>query len=115
MSNTETSDSTESGSDRRRFKRATTIFNGSIYIAAEKYDSVVLDVSVTGVKIKAQGDLPLGAPVTLSLAEKVLFGGEVMWHDGKTVGVRFTKTPEKVACIMAGLLPPSYLEAKQAA
>ena len=103
------------GSDRRRFKRATTIFNGSLYLAAERYDSLVLDVSVTGVKVKAQSDIPLGSPVTLALAEKVNFGGEVVWNDGKTVGVRFTKTPEKVAGIMAGLLPHSYLEAKRAA
>ncbi len=113
--NSNTDGSVASPSDRRQFKRATTVLNGNLYMASEKFPSVVLDLSVSGVRLKAKGDLPLGAPVTLALAGKVHLGGEVIWRQGDTVGMSLNKTPEAVASIMAGMLPLSYLEARRAA
>ena len=100
--------------ERRRFKRLTTVINGRLFFAAERADGVVLDVSVNGIKFKTHGNMPLGAPVTLSLAGTVHFGGEVVWRQGNVLGVSFSKAPEQVAQIMAAMLPPDHLQSATA-
>lgn len=96
--------------ERRRFKRLTTVINGKLFFAAERAEGVVLDVSVNGVKFKTDIDMPLGAPVTLSLAGSVHFGGEIAWRHGKVLGVRFSKAPERVAEVLSAMMPPEYLQ-----
>lgn len=105
----------DEATDRRRFKRATTIFNGRLYRAADEFPGIVLDLSVSGVKIKTHESVPLGEPVTLTLAGKVHFGGEVVWRKDDTMGVAFSKEPAEIADLMAAVLPASYLEERQAA
>ena len=97
-------------SDRRRFRRLTTLINGRLFFASKGADGVVLDVSINGVKFRTDDDLPLGAPVTLSLAGSVHFGGEVTWRQGNILGVRFSKSPERVAETLSAMMPLQYLQ-----
>ena len=99
-----------SDSDRRRFRRLTTLMNGRLFFAAKGTDGVVLDVSINGVKFRTDDNLPLGAPVTLSLAGSVHFGGEVAWRQGNILGVRFSKSPERVAEALSAMMPLQYLQ-----
>lgn len=97
-------------SERRRFRRLTTVINGNLFCAAEAAKGVILDLSLNGVKIKTDLDPPRGAPVTLTLGGSVHFGGEVAWRHGNFLGVSFSKSPERIAEILAPMMPPQYLQ-----
>lgn len=97
-------------SDRRRFIRAATILKARLLTPQGGVECTVLDASLNGVKIWAAGDVPVGTKVTLMLAGAVHFGGEVVWRSGATLGLCFRDDPEKVATIMAALLPQRCLQ-----
>ncbi len=97
------------GQGRRRFKRTATIMAGKLLCSGNAVEGVVLDVSVNGVRIQAGDLVELRTPVTLVLAGSVHFGGQVVWRHGSVLGIRFSEQPEKVAEIMAALLPKDSL------
>ena len=96
--------------ERRRFIRASTVLKARLLTPGGAVESTVLDASLNGVKLWAGGDIPIGTPVTLVLAGSVHFGGEVVWRRDETLGVCFRDDPEKVAHIMAALLPQRCLQ-----
>jgi predicted O-methyltransferase YrrM len=95
--------------ERRRFKRLTTVMRARLFFLDQRIDAILLDVSVSGVKLRAEAPLPLGVPVTLEMADNVYFGGEVLWRQGPVVGIDFAKQPRQVARIMAAFLPAGHL------
>jgi hypothetical protein len=95
--------------NRRRYQRHTTVMQGRLFFADTRADGVVLDVSLNGVKIRANERLPLGAPVTLAIAGSVYLGGEIIWRQGNVMGVAFAKAPEHIAKLMAAFLPVNCL------
>lgn len=96
--------------ERRRFIRTATVLKARLLTPAGSVDGTVLDASLNGVKLWAAGDVPVGTQVTLILAGAVHFGGEVVWRSGDTLGLCFRDDPEKVAVIMAALLPQRCLQ-----
>ena len=92
-------------SERRRFKRTNSFIRARLFLADERCDGVVLDVSVNGVKMRLDVPPALGAPVSLALAGSVHFGGEVAWRQGNTIGITFMQRPEQLAELMTTLLP----------
>ena len=100
----------DDGKDRRRFIRAATVLKARLLTDAGAMEGTVLDASLNGVKVWTNGDLPVGSKVTLVLAGSVHFGGQVVWRRGETLGVCFHEDPEKVATIMAALLPQRCLQ-----
>jgi len=96
--------------DRRRFIRASTVLKARLLTPAGSVEGTVLDASLNGVKLWAAGDVPVGTQVTLVLAGSVHFGGEVVWRRDETLGICFRDDPEKVAVIMAALLPQRCLQ-----
>lgn len=96
--------------DRRRFIRAATVLKARLLTKAGSMDGTVLDASLNGVKVWTAGNIPVGSPITLVLAGSVYFGGEVVWRRGETLGICFHDDPEKVATIMAALLPQRCLQ-----
>lgn len=103
-----------SSADRRRFIRATTVLKARLLTPQGTIEATVLDASLNGVKLWAGADVPVGTPVTLLLAGAVHFGGEVAWRRDETLGLCFREEPEKVAAIMAALLPQRCLQAGHA-
>ena len=99
-----------SSAERRRFIRATAILRARLLTAEGTIDATILDASLNGVKLWAAADIPVGTKVTLLLAGAVHFGGEVVWRREDTVGLCFRDDPEKVATIMAALLPQRCLQ-----
>ena len=97
-------------SERRQFIRAATILRARLLTPEGSVEGTVLDASLNGVKVWAAGDVPVGSKVTLVLAGSVHFGGEVVWRLGETLGLCFQDEPEKVATIMAALLPQRCLQ-----
>ena len=98
------------GSDRRRFIRASTVLSARLLTRRGAFEGTVLDASLNGVKVWTAGDVPVGSAVTLVLAGAVHFGGTVVWRRGETLGICFHDDPEKVASIMAALLPQRCLQ-----
>ncbi|WP_299392968.1 PilZ domain-containing protein [Pelagibius sp.] len=98
------------GSERRRFIRATTVLSARLLTRRGAFEGTVLDASLNGVKVWTAGDVPVGSAVTLVLAGAVHFGGTVVWRRGETLGICFHDDPEKVASIMAALLPQRCLQ-----
>ncbi|NIA70325.1 PilZ domain-containing protein [Pelagibius litoralis] len=96
--------------ERRRFIRAATILKARLLTDRGALDGTVLDASLNGVKVWTSGNIPTGTAVTLVLAGSVYFGGEVVWRSGETLGICFHDDPEKVASIMAALLPQRCLQ-----
>ena len=91
--------------ERRRYIRAATVLKARLLTRTGSIEGTVLDASLNGVKVWTNGELPVGTRVTLVLAGSVHFGGEVVWRRGETLGICFHEDPEKVATIMAALLP----------
>jgi PilZ domain len=96
--------------EKRRFIRASTVLKARLLTVQGAIDGTVLDASLNGVKVWAAGDIPVGSEVTLVLAGAVHFGGQVVWRSGETLGLCFHDDPEKVASIMAALLPQRCLQ-----
>ncbi len=97
-------------SERRRFIRAATVLKARLVTPDGTFEGTVLDASLNGVKVWAAGEVPVGTKVTLLLAGAAHFGGEVVWRRGETLGLCFQDDPEKVAAIMAALLPQRCLQ-----
>lgn len=98
------------GAERRRFIRSATILKARLLTNHGSVDGMVMDASLNGVKVWTGGNVPVGSNVTLVLAGSVHFGGEVVWRSGETLGLCFRDDPEKVAAIMAALLPQRCLQ-----
>lgn len=96
--------------ERRRFIRAATVLRARLVTPQGAVEGTVLDASLNGVKVWVAGDVPVGTKVTLLLAGAAHFGGEVVWRRGETLGLCFQDDPEKVATIMAALLPQRCLQ-----
>jgi len=96
--------------ERRQFIRAATVLKARLVTESGTVEGTVLDASLNGVKIWSAGDVPVGSKVTLILAGSVHFGGAVVWRLGDTLGLCFQDEPEKVATIMAALLPQRCLQ-----
>ena len=96
--------------ERRQFIRAATVLKARLVTEQATVEGTVMDASLNGVKIWVAGDVPVGSKVTLILAGSVHFGGKVAWRLGETLGICFQDEPEKVATIMAALLPQRCLQ-----
>lgn len=99
-----------SSADRRRFIRAATVLKARLLTPLGNVEATILDASLNGVKLWTASDVPVGIKVSLLLAGAVHFGGEVVWRREDTVGLCFRDDPEKVATIMAALLPQRCLQ-----
>ena len=106
----ETQDIKTGNAERRRFVRTATILKARLLTRHGAVEGTVMDASLNGVKVWTTGNVPVGSNVTLVLAGAVHFGGEVVWRRGETLGICFRDDPEKVAAIMAALLPQRCLQ-----
>ncbi|KLN60268.1 hypothetical protein WH96_13910 [Kiloniella spongiae] len=97
--------------DKRRFQRVSVLWSGE-YADDQGADQqcVIFDISVNGVRAKFDETLEIGTQFVLKIAGGVQLLTEVVWSKGKTVGLRFSDNPDKLASIMAGVLPAKCLE-----
>ena len=99
------------GEDKRRFKRVSVLWSGE-YSDSHGTDQhcVIYDVSVNGVRAKFDHILEIGARLVIKIAGGIQLLTEVVWARGETVGLRFQDNPDKLASIMAGVLPMDCLD-----
>jgi hypothetical protein len=103
-----------SSAERRRFIRAASILRARLVTPLGTVEATVLDASLNGVKLWTAADVAVGTRVTLLLAGAAHFGGEVAWRRDETLGLCFRDEPERVAAVMAILLPQRCLQAGHA-
>ncbi|WP_421780990.1 PilZ domain-containing protein [Kiloniella litopenaei] len=97
--------------DKRRFQRVSVLWSGEYADdLGVGQKCVIFDVSVNGVRAKFDQALVIGTQFVLEIAGGVQLLTEVVWAKGKTVGLRFNDSPDKMASIMAGVLPSKCLE-----
>src|SRR3546814_7504856 len=99
-----------SSAERRRFIRAAAVLRARLLTPQGTVEATVLDASLNGVKLWTSANVPVGTRVTLLLAGAAHFGGEIAWRRDETLGLCFRDEPEKVASIMAALLPQRCLQ-----
>ena len=97
--------------DRRRYKRAHVLFNGSLVSGNHSNKGVLLDVSAGGARIRLSEPLDAGSAINLRLADFLDFPVEVAWRSGLTIGLRFREAPARIAATLSGLLPQDCLAA----
>ncbi len=99
--------------ERRLYKRAYVVVSGQISNGAEqehKVDCVILDLSANGAKVRFDEPLMSDQINQITLAGTVDFDVEVAWTSGVFAGLKFLDTPEKVANVLAGVLPADCLD-----
>lgn len=102
-----------SDEERRVCKRAYVVVSGQVSDQAEqehKVDCVILNLSASGAKVRFDDPLMSDQIKKITLAGTVGFDVEVAWTSGVFAGLKFLETPEKVASVLAGVLPEGCLE-----
>ncbi len=100
--------------ERRAHKRACVLVSGQVSNPGEKQekkvDCVILDLSASGAKVRFDEPLVSDQISKITLAGSVDFEVEVAWTSGVVAGLRFLDTPDKVASVLAGILPDGCLD-----
>lgn len=99
--------------ERRAYKRAYVVVSGQVSSPEgqdEKVNCVILDLSANGAKVRFDEPLMSDQIKKITLASTVDFDVEVAWTNGVFAGLKFLDTPEKVASILAGVLPDGCLD-----
>ena len=93
-------------SDRRRFPRVPMRLAVRLRTADRlQVPCILLDASGSGVRLRADVTLAVGAEVTLIMPGSVHFGGRVVRMLDGIVAVVFSHSPERVAEMISDLLP----------
>ncbi|MFD2207879.1 PilZ domain-containing protein [Kiloniella antarctica] len=99
------------GGDQRRYQRISVLWSGEYSdFAGIEQKCVIYDVSVNGVQAKFNHVIDIGTRLVINIAGGVQLVSEVVWSRGENVGLRFKESPDKLASIMAGILPMKCLE-----
>jgi hypothetical protein len=97
--------------DRRTFKRTYVVVSGQVSDTKElQLNCVILDLSANGARVRFDAPLKSDQIIKIKLAGAVEFDVEVAWINGVFAGLRFLEPPEKIANILAGILPDGCLE-----
>lgn len=78
------------GSERRRHPRRAVIWMGSLRVGEWTFACRVLDLSLTGARIRLALPLKRGAEVTLSVPRCGDIPAEVAWHKDDKLGINFS-------------------------
>ncbi len=97
------------GADRRQYRRVRTLLTGHLNQGERVADGVVLNLSVSGAKIRLAEPSFLGAIVKMRIARLGEFRSQVVWRTRNRMGVRFLDTPGDTSTIMTGFLPDDCL------
>lgn len=85
------------GTDRRVFPRSTVIWSASTNGGSREVESVILNVSAGGAKLRVLSRLDDSPDVTLRIERAGDFPGTIVWRCDHYIGVRFDIAPEVAA------------------
>jgi hypothetical protein len=94
--------------ERRRSVRLTADLGTVCRVPATPQSAKVLDVSMTGCRIRLAGDaLPLGSTVNIDMRARRPVRGQVVWTAGQSAGIRFDRSLPEPAAVLFGLPQPT--------
>ncbi len=92
--------------DRRQFSRISVLMKATIFSGGMAVESVVLNLSSGGAKVRLLQPMTLTKSVLLRIDRFGDFPGMVTWRDGHYFGVRFQMDPEDVIERAGDILAP---------
>lgn len=91
--------------EHRRFTRTAVLWTGQLRFGVRSTDCRVLNVSAFGAKVRLLDGLDCQDRVTLRIERFGEFPSDVVWKDGKILGISFHDDPEDVVDILSQYLP----------
>ncbi len=92
--------------ERRDLMRTLVMWAAEITHQDETYNCIVLNISTEGAKIRLYKRVNYISDVTLHIDRIGDLPGEVVWHRGEMIGIKFVEAPEiNVARILPALSP----------
>jgi len=98
----------------RRTVRKRVLWGAQLQIASHRFDCIVVDLSLGGARLHFAEPIEKGQQVTLVLDRIGDLGAEVVWQQERSIGVRFTDDPQRIAQLIGGRLPLSIPSAVSA-
>ena len=102
----DTSDQSESeAAALRRTVRKRVLWAAKLDVAGQRYDCIVVDLSLGGARLHVTAPVLKGEIVTLRLDRFGALSAEVMRQEERSIGIRFVEDPQRVAEIFGARLP----------
>ena len=98
----------------RRNVRKRVLWGAQLQISAARFDCIVVDLSLGGARLHFAERIEMGQEVALILDRIGSLRAEVVWQEERSIGVRFTDDPQRIAQLIGGRLPlalPSAISA----
>lgn len=89
----------------RRTVRKRVLWAAKLARGAQRYDCVVVDLSLGGARIHLTQPMTKGETVTLKLDRLGLLRAEVVWQEEQSIGLRFVDDAKSIADIIGNRLP----------
>lgn len=86
--------------DRRRHPRRSVIWLGTLKVGEFDFPCRVLDLSLTGARIRLSLPLKKGASVILSISRCGDLPAHIAWHKEDKIGLDFTLPPEEISVLL---------------
>ena len=90
MDISDTDDPLATPGDRRLEGREAVCWHGELHAGGAAEACTVLDISPFGARLLTAMTVVIDLSVAIDLGSRGMFGGQVRWHDGGLVGVKFT-------------------------
>jgi len=87
----------------REYERSEVLFEARIKCGDFWRDCLLINLSVTGTKLKINSSFSQGEKVCLEIGNFGEFGGVVAWQNSQEIGVRFFHNPSELADVVIGM------------
>lgn len=81
--------SVDATSDRREYKRSSVSWTGKLSWGDETVRCDLVDISAGGARLQLARPVQYRVPVTLTIDQIGAFPGEIVWHGGYCLAIRF--------------------------
>jgi len=95
--------------------RKRVLWAAQLEVSSKRYDCIVVDLSLGGARLHFPEAISKGQKAVLVLDRIGKLGGEVMWQQERSIGIRFTDDPQRVAQLIGGRLPLTTIPAAASA
>ena len=90
---------------QRRSVRKRVLWAARLEVGNKRYDCVVVDLSLGGARLHYSEPVSKGEHVVLVLERIGNLNAEVVWHEERSIGLRFTDDSQHIVQLLGGRLP----------
>jgi len=91
--------------NRRRYRRTSSLFSGTLVVDSRVIKCVVMNLSLSGAHVRADQSVPVGTSVTLTISRFGVLRGKVVRETDKLLGIDFDDDAEMIAELVGEALP----------